>query len=300
MSDIDEDQIATAKAVVIEKQKCSPSWLQRELGVPFTTASALVTQLEEDGVVSAPAGNGQRKVLMTAGVEASDVVTGDADGDALPDYAEGTGDQEADGWDAEGEHSYAVERMAGLADQLELADSKKLVEEIRDFLLDVIKTRPKPWSGTSQAEKRDVAAACEHASGELVRKVVELIAARGVQPVRVLLTKVAMGNDIVITGKVKAFDAHEEHQAISVLHGALNKHVMLTVATKEDYSTGEPSEEAEDFDQPGFGFEGDDGYARPEPTSDPVADAAVDAALSEMAGEYDDGDDYEDEDEAED
>lgn len=296
MSDIDQEQYDKAKALVAKEGKCSPSWLQRELGTTFTVASALVTQMEEDGLVSAPAGNGRRTVLVvdTDGGETDqdaggeELVAGDGSGEALPAYAEGDDtEHEADGWDAEGEHTLAVDRMSNIADELVLADDKRLVEDIRDFLLDVIKTRPKPWSGTSQAEKRDVAAACEHSASELVRKVVEAIAARGVDPVRVLLTKVAMGNDIVITGKVKAFDPHEEHKAISILHGALNKHVMLTVATKEDYSSGEESAESEEFDEPAFGFESDDADDQP----DPVRDAAVDAALGDMAGEYDDDED---------
>lgn len=307
MSDIDQEQYDKAKALVRREEKCSPSWLQRELGTTYTVASALVTQMEEDGLVSTPAGNGRRSVITDApgwGETDQDdqggevVAAGDGSGEALPDYIEGDDtEREGEGWDAEGEHTLAVDRMSAIADELVLTDDKRLVEDIRDFLLDVIKTRPKPWSGTSQAEKRDVAAACEHSASELVRKVVEAIAARGVDPVRVLLTKVAMGNDIVITGKVKAFDPHEEHKAISILHGALNKHVMLTVATKDDYSSGEESEESEEFDEPAFGFEA--GEAEDDADPDPVADAAVDAALGEMAGEYDDDDDQ-DEEEAED
>lgn len=296
MSDIDQEQYDRAKALVVKEQKCSPSWLQRELQTTFTVATALVTQMEEEGIVSAPAGNGRRSVLVAdPGGDETDqdageeLAAGDGSGEALPDYVEGDdAEREAEGWDAEGEHTLAVDRMSNIADELVLADDKRLVEDIRDFLLDVIKTRPKPWSATSQAEKRDVAAACEHSASELVRKVVEAIAARGVDPVRVLLTKVAMGNDIVITGKVKAFDPHEEHKAISILHGALNKHVMLTVATKDDYSSGEESDESEAYDEPAFGFEsGEPDDAEP----DPVRDAAVDAALGEMAEEYDDDED---------
>lgn len=295
MSDIDEKQLEKAKRLVVEADKASASWLQRELGTSFTTASALIAQLETDGVVSEAKGNGQRDVLWSVDDLEDQVdgdepeIEGDGTGEALPDYAEGDPERTAEGWDAEGEHSLAVDRMSAMADELELTDSKRLVEEVRDFLLDTIKARPKPWSATSQAEKRDVAAACEHNAGELVRKIVEAVASRGVEPVRVLLTKVAMGNDIVITGKVKAFDPHEEHKAISVLHGALNKHVMLTVATKDDYSSGEESEESEDYDEPDFGFESEDEEDEDDEveTADPnpVRDAAVDAALDEMATE---------------
>lgn len=166
-------------------------------------------------------------------------------------------DSQPEGWNAEGEHVLAVDRMEAIARETELGTSE-LVFDVRDFLLEIIKSRPKPWSATSQGEQRDVAAACETAANELVRKVVERIAARGVDPVRVLLTKVAMGNDIVITGKVKTFDSEEEVRAIKVLHTALNKHVMLTAASVEDYA-GTPREAETDADQNDFGFEGDDG-----------------------------------------
>ena len=274
---VDAEQLEEARRLVIREGRCSPSWLQRELGTSFTVASALVSQLEEDGVVSGPAGNGQRKVLMQSGESAPEADQQEGDATKAADLT----DQPVR-WDAEGEHITAIDRLERVADELRITDSNRLVEDVRDFLLDTIKARPKPWSATSQAEKRDVAAACEHVSAELVRKMIEAIAARGVQPVRVLLTKVAMGNEIVVTGKVKAFDPHEEHRAISILYGALNKHVMLTVATKDDYSSGDESEESEQFDEPTFGFEGgdqdEDDAKEAEPN--PVADAAVDSALA--------------------
>lgn len=154
---------------------------------------------------------------------------------------------------SEGAHTAAIDRMENLATDAVLND-KSLVFDARDFLLDQIKSRPKPWSATSNQEQRDVAAACEHAGRELVRKIVEAIASNGKDPVRVLLTKVTLGDDIVIAGKVKVLGEDEEDQAVSLLHSARGKHVMLTVASVEDYSRN--AREAEtDPDQPGLGFE---------------------------------------------
>lgn len=159
-----------------------------------------------------------------------------------------------DGLDlSEGAHTAAIDRMETLATDAVLSD-KALVFDVRDFLLDQIKSRPKPWSATSQGEQRDVAAACEHAAKELVRKVVEAIAANGADPVRVLLTKVTLGDDIVIAGKVKVFDEAEEDRAVSLLHSARGKHVMLTVASADDYAQGNREAETQP-DEPGFGFE---------------------------------------------
>lgn len=184
-------------------------------------------------------------------------IEGDGTGEALPDYAADAGEQEGAGWDAEGEHTTAIDRMENMVDELDLG-TDELVFDVRDFLLETIKARPKPWSGTSQAEQRDVAAACEHAAKELVRKVAEAIASNGVQSIRVLLTKVNMGTDIVISGKVKTFGEDEEDRAVLQLHRAIGKHVMLTRASADDY-TGEGREAATDPDESDFGFEGEDG-----------------------------------------
>lgn len=178
-------------------------------------------------------------------------------GEALADLGKAVDAKEGaatDGYDlSEGAHTAAIDRMENMATEAVLSD-KMLVFDVRDFLLDQIKSRPKPWSGTSQGEQRDVAAACEHAAKELVRKVVEAIAAHGADPVRVLLTKVTIGDDIVIAGKVKTFDEDEENRAVELLHKARGKHVMLTVASADDYAQGNREAETMD-DEPNLGFE---------------------------------------------
>jgi hypothetical protein len=177
------------------------------------------------------------------------------EGEALPPV-EGDEEREAEGFDAEGQHTTALDRMAGIVDDLELSTGE-LVFDVRDFLLDTIKQRPKPWSSTSQAEQRDVAAACEHSATELIRKIVEAVAARGVVPVRVLLTKVTLGDDIVIAGKVKTYSDDEADKAVMILHKAHGKHVMLTVASVEDYR-GEGRDAETDVDEPPLDFEAQD------------------------------------------
>jgi len=164
--------------------------------------------------------------------------------------------EKPDGWDAEGEHQTAVDRMHSMADEIELS-TEEMVFDVRDFLLDTIKARPKPWSATSQAEQRDVAAACEHAAKQLVRQVAEVIAANGTHAIRVLLTKVnAAGEDLVVTGKVKFLDEEptDRDRAILSLHHAIGKFVMLTRASADDYASGDREAET-DPDEPGLEFE---------------------------------------------
>src|SRR5436190_6839264 len=113
--------------------------------------------------------DGEGDVVLDAGTGARDEAPGD-EGDSRP-FTGG-------GWDEEGEERRAIDRMFDLPGQLDL-DPRSLVSDVRDQVLEIIKARPKPWAGTPQGEQRDCAAAVEHVATELVRRVVELVAARG-------------------------------------------------------------------------------------------------------------------------
>lgn len=160
------------------------------------------------------------------------------------------------GWDVEADRELAVEKIEALAEALEI-NPKEVVADLRDFVLQIIKDRPKPWSATPQAEQMDLARAVENACSEAVRKVVEAVATKGTDAIRVLLTKVNMSGDIVITGKVKSYGDDDEDAAVLQLHRAIGKHVMLTRATLDDYQTGERDPET-DPDEPGFDYNGED------------------------------------------
>jgi DNA segregation ATPase FtsK/SpoIIIE-like protein len=55
-----------AVAVVLERDQCSVSLLQRELGISFAAAAAAVEQMEKDRIVGPYQGSGHREVLLTA------------------------------------------------------------------------------------------------------------------------------------------------------------------------------------------------------------------------------------------
>ena len=167
---------------------------------------------------------------------------------------------------SEGAHVTAIERMEGLATDYEV-DVRSLVPDVRDFLLDQIKSRPKPWSATSKGEQHDVAAACEHAAVELVRKIVEAVAASGKnEPIRCLLVGYSdKGDDIKVDLKVKALSEPETVSAVIGLHKAKGKHVLLTVASVDDYrGDGREAELMED--EPPLDFEA--GELDPPPADD--------------------------------
>lgn len=206
-------------------------------------ADADLAQAGEAGVAVEEGGTGS--VLP-------EVDAGDPQGEKVD---EGQAQNQGGGWDVEGDAVMAVDRMARLVDDLVLGKSQ-LVYDVRDFMVDVIKSRPKPWSGTPAAEQKDVYAACEHNARELIRRVVEIVASEGLEPVRVLLTKVNLGEKITITGEVKTFGDEDADKAVMTLHHARGKHVMLTVATVEDYAQNHRSEDV-DQDEPDFSFEGE-------------------------------------------
>lgn len=163
--------------------------------------------------------------------------------------------------DAEGQHNASIEAMDNITEALRIT-TEEAVFDARDFMLEQIKHRPKPWSATSQIEQREVAAKCENAARELVRQIVEAVASNGTQAIRVLLTKVnASGDDIVVTGKVKlgGAESSEHDAAILALHHAIGKHVMLNRATVEDYAgTGREAETEPDQQDLGFEAGGED------------------------------------------
>ena len=53
-----------AKQIVIESQKASTSWLQRQLRIGYNSAARLIDRLEEDGIIGAPNHVGRRDVLV--------------------------------------------------------------------------------------------------------------------------------------------------------------------------------------------------------------------------------------------
>lgn len=196
-----------------------------------------------DGNINNDAGEEESAVIEPAPGELNDAI--DGLGQAI-DRAEGA----TGGYDiSESGHQSAIERMEQLGETLEL-DTGSLVAGTRDFLLDIIKSRPKPWSASSQAEQRDVAAACEQLAIGLVRQIVEIVRSDGREPVRVLLTKVMMGDDIQITGKLKPMSEDEEEAAVIALHHARGKHVLLTVASVDDYRTEHREAETEPDERP--------------------------------------------------
>lgn len=136
-------------------------------------------------------------------------------------------------------------------------DPSTAVQNLRDFMLTQIRQIDTPWFKLREAQQRDIAAACEYAAEQAVREIVEQLASRGQQPVRVLLKTLQAGEKIKIVGEAVLIGPEDPDQALLMLHHAIGKHVMLTRATVDDYKQGGRAET--DRDEPEIDFEAQPG-----------------------------------------
>lgn len=165
-------------------------------------------------------------------------------------------DQPGDGGAREAEVAGAMERFEGLASELQLGDTQsRIIANATEWGIELIKRRPKAWDQLSRDEQRDLQAAIEHNMTELVRQIVEAVAADGRQAIRCLLVGFTdKGEEIKAELKVKSLSREETEQAVIGLHRARGKHVLLTVASASDYAE-EPAPDMSEPEQRALGFE---------------------------------------------
>lgn len=149
-------------------------------------------------------------------------------------------------------------------EQIEIAtenfdpDPSEAVQALTEFTLNTLKQLDQPWQKIPAEQQKDLIAAVQNNAKEVVRVLVEMMASRGQEPVRVLLKKIGVASDgkITISGEAALLGSEDPDKAILMLHHAVNKHVMVTRATVEDYAQGEEPEP--DADEPEIDFGADD------------------------------------------
>lgn len=183
-------------------------------------------------------------------------------------------DATGDGGAREQEVSAAQERFDHLHEDLDLetVSTGSIVAECTAFVLEMFKHRPKPWDQLSQTEQRDQLSGIEDNVKEMVRQVVEKVRAEDTNAVRCLFVGFTdKGDDIKAELKVKARSREETEQAVLAMHRARGLHVLVTVASADDFHT-EPARDESQPDQRPLGFEaGSDDH--PADDSDLVAAA---------------------------
>ncbi len=63
----EEELYNRIKEMVIMEKKVSTSYIQRRFKIGYGRAARMIDQLEREGIVSPPEGNGRRKVLIETG-----------------------------------------------------------------------------------------------------------------------------------------------------------------------------------------------------------------------------------------
>lgn len=166
------------------------------------------------------------------------------------------GQATGDGGSREEEVSAAQQAFDAMHEQIDLGDEAgAVVRTATAWVIELFKARPKPWDQLSQAEQRDLAAGVEQNVHELVRLLVEAIARTGSEPVRCLFVGFTdKGDDIKAELKVKAFSKEETEQAVLAMHRARGKHVLVTVASADDFHSHAANDLSEP-DQRALGFE---------------------------------------------
>jgi hypothetical protein len=200
-----------------------------------------------------PAGNDLPPENLTEESAVIDAKPGEVE-EALADLGQAIAREEGNYDLSEEAHQSAIKQAEQAASEFVLRN-KSLVWDARDFLLDQIKRRPKPWGGCSGGEKADIGAACEHAATELVRKIAEEMASGGQPSVRVLLGQITLGDDIKLNGKVRLEPDDDEDRAVLFLHRAQGKHVMLTLASKDEHKENERPAPGVPAEEPELSFE---------------------------------------------
>jgi hypothetical protein len=178
-----------------------------------------------------------------------------------------------DGGAREAEVAEAQERFDALHEGIDLGDEAGLiVRNASEWMVDLFKHRPKPWSQLSKAEQRDLIAGIEHNCHELVRQIAEAVVANGAEPVRCLFVGFTdKGDDIKAELKLKAMSLEDTERAVLFFHRARGQHVMVSLASATEFHR-EPAVDSSEEDQRALGFEAG-GDEHPEDDSDLVAAA---------------------------
>lgn len=171
---------------------------------------------------------------------------------------------ELDTADMPAAHERAMAEMAAAATAA-VFERPKMVGQVRDLLMTLLRSQDRLPHQKSEAEQRDTATACQDIADTIIGKIAEVIAANGRQPIRALMGKVAMGDSIAISMVAKPLSPEDENASLLALRHAYGKHVVILVASADEFKDdlGEP---AIDADEPALSFDADhdDGGAEAE------------------------------------
>lgn len=213
--------------------------------------------------------------LIAEGEEMPPCVVGDEDDDqGLPEDPEGV--------DHESLLQAALDRLEACIDRMEL-EGGSMVVDLRDTLLEIFRTRHKPWDAMSQAEKRDVANMLQAASQRLVSAVANEMARSGQRnAIKAVMGNASIADRIEVKVRIEALPEDEMAATLGQLYHLRGKAVMIISADDAQYNHTRRDPVLPD--EPGLPFDADgDQEAAEEADRDNDADA--DLAEADDEGE---------------
>lgn len=141
-----------------------------------------------------------------------------------------------------------LERLQRIAEEAEF-ESGTLVGDIRDGLLDVFKSRLKPWSQMSQGEQADLNRTLESIAKTVLRKLVVVLAEEEDVSVHATLKGYAVDGE---TFKLKVVAKGDEETATELFRMDGHEVILIRADARRHY--GQKRDAETHPDQPGLGF----------------------------------------------
>lgn len=114
-----------------------------------------------------------------------------------------------------------------------ILDTENLMGDVRDALLDRIKTIPHSWKIMKQEEQADMIDGCERIARNLVTEAVRMIAANGRTVIPALLEQCTIKDGVKAVLTMSQHDPHRHE-----LTDAVGKPVLVVVADASQYMGG--------------------------------------------------------------
>jgi hypothetical protein len=154
-------------------------------------------------------------------------------------------------------HERAMAEIDAAAETV-VFERPKMVGQVRDLILTILRSQDRLMHQKSEAEQRDTASHCQDLADTIVGKIAEVIASGGKQPIRALMGTITMGESIKIAMVAKPLSPADEDASVRALRHAYGKHVVILVASADDFKE-ELGEADVESDEPPLNFDADAG-----------------------------------------
>lgn len=114
-----------------------------------------------------------------------------------------------------------------------IIEASTLLGDLRDALLDRLRTMPKPWAAMSDDEQKDMIAGCESVASHLVHEAVRIIASKGFPTINGKLVKAQIKDAMQLQVDVSRHDT----QRLTIIDSVGGP--VLLVIPEPDMFTGE-------------------------------------------------------------